>query len=109
QAGRRVVAGREVRLLVVAASVAPLVHRHPEQPARAPHVVQGDHRGVAARLAQQIEQGVHEVVGLYRTPGDVHDGDACSRYETISQVVGEAHAARGVALDGVNAAVRRAG
>ena len=106
--GRAVLVG-EVALLVVAAAVAALVDRLAEQPGRPQLLVQRDHRGQARRLVEQVEQRLHEVVRLHGTARHVDDRHAGLRPPVPAQVIGQAHAAGGVARHGVDAAVGGAG
>src|ERR1022692_2098137 len=55
QALRRAVLGRELALLVIATSVAALVHGRAEQPGRAERLVQRDHRRLAGDLVEQVQ------------------------------------------------------
>src|SRR4029077_1898307 len=73
--GRAVLVG-EVALLVVAGAVAPLVHGVPEQPLRPQLRIERDHRRLAGRLVEQVEDGLGEVVGLDRAAGHADDRDA---------------------------------
>src|SRR5262249_5936875 len=100
--------GGEIGLLVVAAAIAAFVHRLREEPARAERVVERDHGRVAFEVAKQVEQRLHEVVGLHRASGHADEGDAGVRAERPPEVIGQSHAPRRIAGHGVDAAVRRA-
>ena len=63
----------EVALLVVAGAVAALVHGRAEQPLRPQRVVERDHRRLAGRLVQQVEDRLGQVVGVRRAARDAHD------------------------------------
>jgi hypothetical protein len=95
----------EIGLLVVPAAVAAFVHGLGEEPARAQAVVEGDHRRAPDRLPEQVDERLHEVVGLHRTPGHAHDRDARPGPPAPAQVVRQAHRPRRVALHGVDAPV----
>ena len=62
----RAVLGGEVALLVVAGPVAALVHGGAEQPLRPQRVVERDHRRLAGRLVEQVEDRLGQVVGVGR-------------------------------------------
>src|SRR6185369_8758917 len=106
--GRAVVL-RKISLFVVAAAVAAFVHGGVEQPFGAPLGVERDHWCASGELIQKIEQGLHEVVGLHRTTGHVHDRDPRVRLPITTEVVAKAHRAGGVARHGVNPTIGRAG
>ena len=72
-------------------------------------LVERNHRREAGDLVQQIEQGLHEVVGLDRTARDVDDRQAGLRFPVPAEIVGQPHAAGRIAFHGVDAAVGRAG
>src|SRR5215216_1874546 len=103
------VLGGEVALLVVAGPVAALVHGHAEQPGGPQGLVQGDHRGLAGRLVEQVQDRLGEVVALDGAAGHTHDRDAGLGLPAPAQVVGDAHGPGGVAGHGVDAAVGGAG
>src|ERR671912_878886 len=109
QALGRAVLGGEVALLVVAGPVAALVHGHAEQPGGPQSLVQGDHRGLAGRLVEQVQDRLGQVVGLDRAAGHAHDRQAGLALPGPAQVVGHAHGPGGVAGHGVDAAVGGAG
>src|SRR3954451_10472726 len=105
----RAVLRREVALLVVAGTVAPLVHGAAEQPGGPQGVVERDHRRLAGRQVEQVGQGLGEVVGLDRAARHADDRDAGLGLPVPAEVVGHAHRAGGVAGHGVDPAVRGAG
>ena len=84
---------REVALLVVAGAVAALVDRRTEQPLRPQRIVERDHRRLAGRLVQQVEDRLGQVVGMRRAARHAHDRDARLRLPSPPEVVGHAHRA----------------
>src|SRR5438874_11868385 len=80
-----------------------------EEPGGSPNIVQRDHRGHASRLVEEIEDGFHEVVGLYGASGNVHDGDAGLGFPVPAQVVIDTHGTGGIALHGLDATVGSSG
>src|SRR6478672_6599795 len=66
QALRGAVTGGELTLLVVPGTVAALMHRGPEQPARPQRLVQRDHGGLAGDLVEQVHEGLGHVVRVHR-------------------------------------------
>src|SRR5581483_3207626 len=109
QALRRAVLLGELALLVVAASVAALVHGGLEQPLRAQLVVQRDHRRGAGGHVEQVEDRLGQVVWVGRAARHADDGDAGVGLPVPAEVVRHAHGSGGVALHGVDAAVGGAG
>src|SRR5205814_6331785 len=65
---------RELSLLVITASIASFVHRCPEEPLGPELIVKRDHGRASRHLIKQIEQRLHEVVGLHRTAWDIYNG-----------------------------------
>ena len=80
-----------------------------EEPRRPQLLVERNHRRQTGDLVEQVEQRLHEVVGLHRAAGHVDDRQAGLRFPIPAEVVGQAHAAGGVAFHGVDAAVGGAG
>ena len=99
----------EIALLIIAAAIAALVQRFGKKPCRPQKLVERNHRRAARGLAQQIEQRLHEIIGLNRTARHVDDRDARLRFPLPAEIIGKAHRAGRIALHGVNAAVGRAG
>src|ERR1700686_1804106 len=64
---------REIALLVVARSVATVVHRCAEKPCGTQLIVQRNHGSEAGHLIEEVQHRLHKVVGLYRTSGNIHD------------------------------------
>src|ERR1700722_2508969 len=69
----RTVLLRKIGLLVIGATIATLVYRRSEKPSRPAMTINGNHRGEAGELPQQVQESLHEIVRLDRTPGDIHD------------------------------------
>src|SRR5215203_2283579 len=90
-------------------SIQALLDGLPEEPRGSELVVERYHRRHTTSLVEQPREGLHKVVRLHGTPGDVHDRDACNRAEVPSQVVCKTHASRWVARHCVDPAVGRAG
>src|ERR1700683_932262 len=105
----RAVDFREIALLVISGTVAPLVHGSAEQPGGAQLIIQRDHWSQAGDLIKQIEDGLHEIVGLHGTARDIHDGQSGFGAPVPTQIIGQTHATGGISRHRVDAAVGGAG
>ena len=85
------------------------MNRFAEKPGGPQLFIEGNHRRQSGDLVKQVEDGFHEVIGLHRAAGNVHDRQAGLRLPIPSEIVGQAHAAGRIALHGVNAAISGAG
>src|ERR1700733_10666358 len=63
----RTVLIRKLALLIVSAAVAAFMQRLPKEPGWAQRFVERDHGRPVHGLMQQVEQRLHEVIGLHRT------------------------------------------
>ncbi len=104
----RSVLQREVALLVVAGAIATLMHGLAEQPGWPQLSSSGIIGRQACDLVEQVQHGLHEVVGLHRTSRHIDDGQSCFGPPSPAQVVSQAHASGGIAGHGVNAAISSA-
>src|SRR5919198_2535315 len=109
QTFRGAVFDAEIVLLVVGSAVAAFMNRFAEQPGGAQLLIQWDHGRQTRRLIEQVEQGLHKVVGLHWTAWNVDDWQAGLGTPPPAQIVGQSHALRRIAGHGVNAAVSSAG
>src|SRR5262245_1800475 len=96
---------REVRLLIIASSVAAFMHRFAKEPSGAEFVVEGRNGCFARCGLQHPHEHFHEVVRLYWASRDVDDGKSRARDKRPPQIVGESHAPRGVACHGMDPTV----
>src|SRR5947199_10827685 len=80
-----------------------------EEPGGSPAIVQRDHSGHASCLVEEIEDGFHEVVRLYRASGNIHDGDAGLGSPVPAQVIIDTHSTGGIALHGMDATIGSTG
>ena len=58
---------------------------------------------------KQVEECLHEVIGLNGTPGNANDRNTRARSPLPAQIIGEPHASRRIALHRMNTAVGCAG
>src|SRR5580658_6935835 len=77
QASRRVVVAREITLLIRRSTVAAVVDGVAEQPLRTQLIVERGDRREPGNHVEQVQQRLHEVVGLYRTTGHVDNWEPC--------------------------------
>src|SRR5579864_5468795 len=73
---RRSIHFGEVALLVIAGSIATLMHCLSEEPGGAQLVVERNHGSETGYLVEKIEHRFHKVVGLHRTSRNVDDRQA---------------------------------
>ena len=106
---RRIVFGRELALLVVAAAVASFVNGGAEEPRGPARFVERNHRRAAGGLPEQIQDRLGEVVGLNRASRDANDRQPGARLPIPAEIIENAHRPGGIAGHRVDAAVRRAG
>src|SRR5208283_5737681 len=82
----------EITLLEIACAIAALMHGLLKQPFGTSRLIDGDHWREPSELAQQIEQRLHEVVGLNRAAGHVDDGQSRLGFPIPAEIVRHAHA-----------------
>ena len=83
--------------------------RAAKQPCGPQRLVERNHRGASSGHVKQIEQGFHEVVGLDGTAGDADDGDFGFGSPLPAEIVGQTHAAGGIALHRMDSTIGGAG
>src|SRR5206468_26336 len=88
-AARRSVFGREVSLLVVSASIASFMYCLREQKRRTQRLVELNHRRLARRLLQQVQERLRAVVRLHWASGDTDDRNAGARPPAPAQIIGQ--------------------
>src|SRR5580704_10007190 len=99
----------EITLLVIAGAIAAFVNRLAEQPRRAQLIVERNHGRKSRHLIEQVEDGLHKVVGLHRASRNIHDGQPSLGPPIPAEVIRQSHSSCGIAFHRVNAAVGRAG
>ncbi len=99
----------EIILLVVGGTVAAFMHGLAEQPGGTELLIERNHGRQSGRLEEQVQHGLHEVVGLHRAAGNVDDGQPCLGAPIPAKVIGQAHGSGGIAGHGVNATVSSTG
>src|SRR6266487_1794393 len=90
---RRSILGSEIAYFIVARPITPFVHRIAKEPRRSVGVIQRNHRGETCNLVKKIENGLHEVVWLHRTPWNADDRDTCIGFPVPAKIVEESHCA----------------
>ena len=89
-------------LLVISAAITSLMQRRAKQPRRTERLIERNHRCAPTRHIQKIENRLHHVVRLRRTPRDTHDRNSRRRLPLPTQIVRKSHATGGVSLHGMN-------